>query len=112
MTLETTATTRDLAAFASSIRYEDLPREVSERVKELFLDWVAATLAGKNARPVRALERFAETMGPADGPCEILTSRDRTSSLFAALVNGTAPNVRDPLELRKGELPRKIKTGT
>ena len=49
MTLETTATTRDLAAFASGIRYEDLPREVSERAKELFLDWVAATLAGKGA---------------------------------------------------------------
>src|SRR5215204_5138093 len=104
MTLETTATTRDLAAFASGIRYEDLPREVSERAKELFLDFVAATLAGKNARPVRALEGFAETMGPANGPCEILTSRRRTSPLFAALVNGGASHVVEQDDVHSGAL--------
>src|SRR5215204_986181 len=104
MTLETTATTRDLAAFASGIRYEDLPREVSERAKELFLDWVAATLAGKNARPVHALERFAEMMGPPDGPCEILTSRRRTSPLFAALVNGGASHVVEQDDVHSGAL--------
>ena len=104
MTLESTATTRELAAFASGIRYEDLPREVSARAKELFLDWVAATLAGKSARPVRALERFAETMGPANGPCEILTSRRRTSPLFAALVNGGASHVVEQDDVHSGAL--------
>src|SRR5215211_4379626 len=104
MTLETTATTRELAAFASGIRYEDLPREVSARAEELFLDWVAATLAGKNARPVRALEGFAETMGPANGPCEILTSRRRTSPLFAALVNGGASHVVEQDDVHSGAL--------
>src|ERR671916_217924 len=104
MTLETTATTRDLAAFSSALRYEDLPREVSERVKELFLDWVAATLAGKNARPVRALEQFAETMGSPDGPCEILTSRRRTSPIFAALVNGGASHVVEQDDVHSGAL--------
>src|SRR5215217_7241177 len=104
MTLETTATTRNLAAFASGIRYEDLPQEVSERAKELFLDWVAATLAGKNARPVRALERFAEMMGPPDGPCEILVSRRRTSPLFAALANGGASHVVEQDDVHSGAL--------
>ena len=32
-------------------------------------------------------------MGPADGPCELLGSRRRTSPLFAALVNGAASHV-------------------
>src|SRR5215218_6986303 len=104
MTLQTTATTRELAAFSSTLRYEDLPREVSERAKELFLDWVAATLAGKNARPVLALEKFAEIMGPPDGPCEILVSRRRTSPLFAALANGGASHVVEQDDVHSGAL--------
>ncbi len=104
MTLQTTATTRELAAFSSALRYEDLPGEVSERAKELFLDWVAATLAGKNARPVLALEKFAEIMGPPDGPCEILVSRRRTSPLFAALANGGASHVVEQDDVHSGAL--------
>jgi 2-methylcitrate dehydratase PrpD len=88
-----TATTRELASFLSGVRFEDLPDGVVERTKELFLDWAASVLAGKNARPVRILERFAETMGPAEGPSEVLVSRRHTSPLFAALVNGAASHV-------------------
>src|SRR5215204_6321797 len=93
MSVTRTATTRELASFLSGLRFEDLPDEVVERTKELFLDWAASALAGKNARPVRLLERFTETMGSAEGPSEILVSRRRTSPLFAALVNGAASHV-------------------
>jgi 2-methylcitrate dehydratase PrpD len=55
------------------------------RTEELFLDWVSSAFAGRNARPVEALERFAQTMGPDGGPSEILVSRRRSSPLFAAL---------------------------
>jgi 2-methylcitrate dehydratase PrpD len=88
-----TATTRELASFLSGVRFEDLPDEVVERTKELFLDWVGSALAGRNERPVRSLERFAREMGPAGGPSEDLTSRRRTSPLFAALVNGAASHI-------------------
>ena len=93
MSMTGTATTRELASFLSGVRFEDLPDGVVERTKELFLDWAASALAGKNARPVRILERFAETMGPAEGPSEVLVSRRHTSPLFAALVNGAASHV-------------------
>jgi 2-methylcitrate dehydratase PrpD len=86
MSVTRTATTRELASFLSKLRFEDLPDEVVERTKELFLDWVASALAGKDAWPVRILERFAGTMGPDEGPSEILPSRRRTS-----------PDVRDLL---------------
>lgn len=89
----TVATTRQLASFLASVRFEELPRPVVERTKELFLDWVAAVLAGRAARPVRILERFADVMGPNNGPSELLVSRRRTSPLFAALVNGAASHV-------------------
>ena len=96
MSITRTQTTRELATFLSGLlRFEDLPDGVVERTKELFLDWAASALAGKNARPVRIFERFAETMGPAEGPSEILPSRRRTSPLFAALVNGAASHVVD-----------------
>ena len=63
------------------------------RTKELFLDWISSALAGRDARPVVALERFAQTMGPDGGPSEVLASRRRTSPLFAALVNGATSHV-------------------
>ncbi len=104
MSLTRTATTRELASFLSALRFDDLPDEVVERTKELFLDWVASALAGKNARPTHIFERFAETMGPAEGPSEILPSRRRTSPLFAALVNGAASHVVEQDDLHNASV--------
>ena len=102
---ETTATrhaTQALASFLAGLRFEDLPDEVVERTEEFFLDWVASALAGKNAKPVQILEHFAEVMGPEDGPSEILVSRQRTSPLFAALVNGAASHVVEQDDVHNG----------
>jgi 2-methylcitrate dehydratase PrpD len=104
MSLTSTATTRELAAFLSGVRFEDLPDEAVERTKELFLDWAASALAGRNASPVCILERFAETMGPAGGPSEVLVSRRRTSPLFAALVNGAASHVVEQDDLHNASV--------
>jgi 2-methylcitrate dehydratase PrpD len=82
--------TQALSEFLASIRYESLPEAVVARTEELFLDWFASALAGRSARPVAAIEHFATVMGPAQGASEILTSRRRSSALFAALVNGAA----------------------
>jgi 2-methylcitrate dehydratase PrpD len=104
MSVTRTATTRELASFLSKLRFEDLPDEVVERTKELFLDWVASALAGKDARPVRILERFAGTMGPDGGPSEILPSRRRTSPLFAALVNASSSHVVEQDDLHNASV--------
>src|SRR5262245_3965819 len=89
----TDGTTRELASFLAGVRFEQLPDAVVRRAEELFLDWVASALAGRGARPVVALEGFAERMGPSDGPSELLTARRRSSPFFAALVNGAASHV-------------------
>ena len=102
MTITTTGTTRELASFLSDLRFEDLSREVVDRTEELFLDWIASAVAGRNAKPVRILERFADTMGPGDGPSEILVSRKRTSPLFAALVNGASSHVVEQDDVHNG----------
>jgi 2-methylcitrate dehydratase PrpD len=98
------ATTGELASFLARVRFEDLPEEATERTKELFIDWVGSALAGKGARPVQALERFAETMGPGDGSSEIFVSRRRTSPLFAALVNGAASHVVEQDDLHNASV--------
>ena len=104
MTTTKTATTRELATFLAGLSYEDLPAEVIERAEELFIDWAASALAGKDARPVVILERFAETMGPAGGPSEILVSRGRTSPLFAALVNAASSHVVEQDDVHNGSV--------
>jgi 2-methylcitrate dehydratase PrpD len=82
--------TQALCEFLASIRFEALPEHVVARTEELFLDWLASALAGRDARPVAAIEQFATVMGPSQGPSEIFTSRRRTSPFFAALANGAA----------------------
>ena len=94
--------TRTLAAFASRLRFEDLPSAVVARAEELLLDWFGSALAGKDARPVRALERFALRMGPPDGDAEVLTTRRRTSPLFAALVNAASSHVVEQDDVHNG----------
>jgi 2-methylcitrate dehydratase PrpD len=104
MSVTRTATTSELASFLAQLRYEGVPDAAMERTKELFLDWVGSALAGRNSRPVRALQRFADEMGPSGGPSEILTSRLRTSPLFAALVNGAASHVVEQDDLHNASV--------
>ncbi len=100
--IEETEPTRTLATFLADLRFEKLPRPVIERTQELFLDWIASALAGRDAHPVKILERLAAHMGPREGASEILVSRRRTSPLFAALVNGAASHVVEQDDVHNG----------
>jgi 2-methylcitrate dehydratase PrpD len=86
---------RTLAAFASTLQLEDIPDEVVERFNDLFVDWIGSTLSGKGQRAIVALERFVARMGPASGNSEILTTRQTTSPLFAAMVNAAASHISE-----------------
>lgn len=97
-------TTRALAAYLAALRYDHLPAAVVVRAEDLFLDWLASTLAGRGSRPVTALERFAARMGPAAGPSELLVSRRRTTPLFAALVNAAASHVVEQDDVHNGSV--------
>jgi len=101
-TLARAGTTAELASFLAGLRFEHLPRTVVDRTEDLFLDWIASALAGRNARPVRILAQFADTMGPGDGRSEILVSRRCTSPLFAALVNGASSHVVEQDDVHNG----------
>jgi len=78
-----------LAAFASGLRFDDIPAPVLRRAEDLMLDWLASALAGARARPVAAVERLAQEMGPS----QVLVARRNTSPYFAAMVNAAASHV-------------------
>jgi 2-methylcitrate dehydratase PrpD len=78
---------KTLANFAATLRFDKIPAPVLRRAEDLFLDWFGSALAGKGARPVETIERFAIAMGPVVGDSEVLISRRCTSPLFAAMVN-------------------------
>ena len=101
---QTAQPTRELCEFLAKIRYEDLPAPVVARTEELFLDWLASALAGKKAQQTNILEKFSGAMGPASGPCEVLTTRGRTSAFFAALVNGGASHVVEQDDLHNSSV--------
>ncbi len=96
--------TATLARFASALRFEDIPARVLRRAEDLLLDWAASALAGKGARAVETIERFARQMGPADGTSEVLISRRRTSPLFAAMVNAGASHFAEQDDVHNGSV--------
>src|SRR6266566_2569019 len=93
---------KSLANFAATLRFEDIHAPVLRRAEDLFLDWFGSALAGKGARPVEAIERFAAAMGPAVGESEVLISRRRTSPLFAAMVNAASSHFADQDDVHNG----------
>jgi 2-methylcitrate dehydratase PrpD len=80
----------ELAEFAARLELQRIPVAVLRRTEDLLLDWIACALAGRQAAPVEAITRFAQAMGPADGPSEILIRRTRSSPLCAAMANAAA----------------------
>ncbi len=96
--------TRALADFAAGLRFDAIPPAVVRRAEDLFLDWFASALAGKDARPVETIVRFIEAMGPADGPSEILVHRRGSSPLVAAIANAAASHFAEQDDVHNGSV--------
>lgn len=96
--------TQTLSRFLADLRLADVPAPVVERAKDLFLDWIASAIAGKDAAPVRSLQAFTLAMGPAQGHAEVLVDRRRTSPWFAALVNGASSHVVEQDDVHNGSV--------
>lgn len=94
----------ELATFAAGLQYQSIPADVLRRTEDLFLDWFGSALAGKGARPVESIERFAATMGPREGRAEVLISRRLTSPYFAAMVNAAASHYAEQDDVHNGSV--------
>jgi 2-methylcitrate dehydratase PrpD len=93
-----------LAAFAAGLRLEAIPVPVLDRAEDLMIDWLGSALAGKDSRPVETIARFAEQMGPLDGPCEVLIHRRGTTPLLAAMINAASSHVAEQDDLHNASV--------
>ena len=93
-----------LAAFAASLDVAAIPAAVLDRAEDLMVDWLGSALAGKGARPVETIARFAEKMGPDDGPSEVLIHRRGSSPLVAAIANAAASHVAEQDDLHNSSV--------
>lgn len=94
----------ELAEFAAQLKYDDIPADVLRRSEDLMLDYLASVLAGSSARPVQAIARLADTMGPTSGPSENIVTRKTTSPLFAAMVNAAAAHMVEQDDVHNGSV--------
>jgi len=103
--------TAQLAAFAAGLTFDAIPASVVRKTEDLLVDWFGSALAGKGARPVESIARFAASMGaptggaawPA-GSAEILISRSTTSPYLAAMVNAAASHVAEQDDVHNGSV--------
>lgn len=94
----------ELAAFAAQLQFADLPEAVVAKAEDLLVDWFGSAVAGHGSRPVTSLVRFAQAMGPAEGPCEVLTTRGRSSAYLAAYANAAASHVAEQDDVHNGSV--------
>jgi 2-methylcitrate dehydratase PrpD len=99
-----TSATARLAAFAAELRFEDIPEPVVRKTEDLLVDWFGSAVAGHGSRPVETIRRFAQAMGPAGGPSEVIIDRSRTSPYLAAMANAAASHVAEQDDVHNGSV--------
>ena len=99
-----TSATARLAAFAAELRFEDIPEPVVRKTEDLLVDWFGSAVAGHGSRPVETIKRFAQAMGPATGPSEVIIDRTRTSPYLAAMANAAASHVAEQDDVHNGSV--------
>lgn len=99
-----THSSAELAAFAAGLRFEQIPESVLRKTEDLLVDWFASAVAGRGGRPVESIIRFAQTMGPAEGPSEVVVTRRRTSPYLAAMANAAASHFAEQDDVHNGSV--------
>ncbi len=99
-----TSPTTELAAFASQLKFSDIPEPVVRRTEDLFLDWLASAIAGQAARPVQIITKFCRSQGVSNGPSEVLAERTGNSPYLAAMANAAASHVVEQDDLHNSSV--------
>ena len=82
-----TTLVEQLSAYASALRYEDLPGEVVHQAKRLIVDTVGCALGGAASEPARIARGVAADVTSRD-PATVMVSGERTSPDLATFANG------------------------
>jgi 2-methylcitrate dehydratase PrpD len=100
----TSTPTAQLATFAAQLRFDNIPAPVVRKAEDLLVDWFGSAVAGKGARPVETITRFAASMGPGAGAAEVLVNRSHSSAYFAAMANAAASHVAEQDDVHNGSV--------
>ena len=104
MTVSTETPAAQLAAFAADLRFGAIPEPVVRFTENLLVDWFGSAVAGHGARPVESIARFAQSMGPAEGPSEVLINRRGSSPYLAAIANAAASHLAEQDDVHNGSV--------
>jgi 2-methylcitrate dehydratase PrpD len=77
----------ELAIWASSLGYEDLPEDVVSATKLRVMDVIGLSLAGAETPFGRSIRAAAIALSPS-GPCRVLGTGDKVGVTAAAFANG------------------------
>jgi 2-methylcitrate dehydratase PrpD len=83
-----------LAAYAASVRYDDLPPEVVRAAKRAILDTLGISIGGARTEPGRSILSFYEQFGGA-GPAPVFATGRRYAILDAVFQNSALANFLD-----------------
>lgn len=93
--VSTCAVTRDIAAFVTGTRYEDLPAEAVETAKRCLIDGIGVLMAGLGEDCTKAALAYAESIQGVK-EASVLGMKDvRLPASLAALVNGISGHALD-----------------
>ena len=92
-----------LAQFVLNVSYEALPTEVIDKTKEAFMDWLGSAAAGAGREPAKIMLEVVEELGGRP-EATILATGDKTSSILAALANGTASHIVELDDVHKASI--------
>jgi 2-methylcitrate dehydratase len=84
----TTTLSEQLADYAASLSYDDLPPETIEAVKRMLADSLGCALSAIHQGPIRTARKLALASGK--GNATLLGTRSTTSAEMASFVNGAA----------------------
>ncbi len=83
-----------LVRHAANITVDDIPDDILNYTKDLFLDTIGCILAGSSADGVKNLRNIIDFWG-GNRQAKILSFDDKTSAPFAALLNSVMGHARD-----------------
>ncbi len=88
--------TTALADFVLGLRYEDLPQEVVQRTKELFLDFLGVACGGRLEESAGPLLRAVGRLGSRERQeASVVGEEDLYAAHYAALLNGAFAHSQD-----------------
>lgn len=92
--MPSTTLTKEICSYILEDHSADFSKEDFEMMKTAIADWVSVALAGSHEESVRILSTVMKTQAET-GTSTLIGQDFKTSSLWAALINGTASHSQD-----------------